>query len=86
MISRRTFILSTGLLAIAPLTTPMLSSEYSSSTHLIGSESLDMIQQKYPFASTATLRLACWDEFLDTDNPAPDTCQFIHVSTSWKVV
>jgi hypothetical protein len=86
LISRRAFILSTGVVAIAPRMTPLLSSEPSLSTHLISSDSLDMIQKKYPFASTATLRLACWDEFLDTENLAPDTSQFIHVTTSWRVI
>lgn len=86
MLSRRTFILGSGAVALAPLAKPLLSSEYLTSRHLAGPRSLDLIQQKYPFASTAVLKLACWDEFLENEPPAPATCQFVKISSNWKVV
>lgn len=86
MITRRTFILGAGVVVLVPLTTTLLSSEYSNAAHLIRSRPLDIIQQQYPFASTAILKLACWNDFLDTDHTAPDTCQFVQLSSNWKIV
>jgi len=86
MISRRTFILGTGGVVLVPLASALLSSECGASAALAGSDSLDLLKQKYPFASTANLKLAGWDEFLESENPAQEPCQWVHVSSGWKVV
>lgn len=85
MISRRTFILSAGAAALAPFAGPLLSSGDGVTVALAGPDSLDLIKQKYPFASTAKLKLAGWDEFLESENPASEPCQWVHVSSSWRV-
>lgn len=90
MISRRTFMLGSGLAAVAPLGSLMHASEYTSERatgiNLLVDPTLDVIQQKYPYASTAILKLACWDDFLDSDSPTSEVCQLVRVSTSWKIV
>ena len=86
MISRRTFILGTGVAVLAPLTSPLPSAEHVTSAALVGPDSVDMIKQKYPFASTARLKLAGWDDFLDSGNPESEPCQWVLVSSNWKVV
>lgn len=86
MISRRTFILGTGVAALAPLVGPLLSNEHVTSAAFVGPDSVDMIKQKYPFASTARLKLAGWDDFLDSGNPESEPCQWVLVSSNWKVV
>ena len=85
MISRRTFILGTGGAVLVPLASTFLSYECVANAGLAESDSLDLLKQKYPFASTAKLKLAGWDEFLDSENPALEPCQWVHVSSSWKV-
>jgi hypothetical protein len=86
LISRRNFILGSGLVVLAPRTTPLLSFDYSNGAHLIRSGPVDMIQQQYPFASTAILKLACWNDYLDSEHSAPDTCQFVQLSSNWKSI
>ena len=90
MISRRTFMLGSGLVAVAPLGSLMHASEYASeratSVNMLDQPTLDVIQQKYHYASTAILKLACWDDFLDSDSSNPGACQLVRVSTSWKIV
>lgn len=85
MISRRTFILGTGGAVLVPLASPLLSYEHVSSAGTAGPDFLDPLKQKYPYASTAKLKLAGWDEFLESENPASEPCQWVHVSSSWKV-
>lgn len=85
MINRRTFVLGAGAAALAPFASPLLSSGDGVTVALVGPDSLDQIKQKYTFASTAKLKLAGWEEFLDSGNPASEPCQWVHVSSSWKV-
>jgi hypothetical protein len=86
MISRRTFILGTGVAAFAPLASPLLSNELVKSVDLVDTNSVDMIKQKYPFASTAKLKLAGWDDFLDSGKSESEPCQWVLVSSNWKIV
>ena len=86
MISRRTFILGSGLAAVTPLGSLMHASGYARDVNMLVQPTLDVIQQKYPYASTAKLKLACWDDFLDSESPTSEACQLVHVSASWKIV
>lgn len=86
MITRRTFILGSGAVALTKLAPFFSTSEYLNGSHFMSSDPLDKIHQKYPFASTAILRLACWDDFLDTEDSVPNACQYVQLSTNWKTV
>jgi hypothetical protein len=86
MISRRTFILGTGVAAFAPLASPLLSNDFVTSAVLVDPDSVDMIKQKYPFASTARLKLAGWDDFLDSGKSESEPCLWVLVSSNWKIV
>lgn len=90
MVSRRSFILGSGLAAVAPLGSLVHASEYASEratrVSMVVQPTLDLIQQKFPYASTAILKLACWDDFLDADSSNSEACQLVRVSTSWKIV
>ena len=70
---------------LVPLAGPLLSYESVANAGLAESDSLDLLKQKYSFSSTAKLKLAGWDEFLDSENPAAEPCQWVHVSSSWKI-
>lgn len=83
--NRRTFILSSASLLVAPA---VVEADASYLNSLIPTKkTVDEIQALYPFASALKLKMACWDDYLNDDqaNNDPNQC-FVHVSPTWRVI
>lgn len=86
MINRRTFLLGIGAGTLTPIAGSLLTFEQLPSAGVLAEQSVDPLQQKYPFACMAVLKLACWNDFLEMeDQSLQDTSQVINLSASWKV-